>query len=116
MRSPPKRSATAARSCRGPRAQCTRPTEKLRLSRQQREEVLSAEAQRLPEQRAAAHQHGEPERHGDHPQRDIDDEAHAPLRSLMWRQAMRAARPARIGSGIEKMTRHITKSAPKNGS
>jgi hypothetical protein len=32
------------------------------------------------------------------------------------RQIARAARPARIGSGIEKEMRQVTKSSPKNGS
>ena len=57
----------------------------------------------------------EAERHHDRPQRDVDGEVHGAA-GFMKRHAYRAARPARIGSGSEKMIRQVTKSRPKNGS
>ena len=87
-------------------------------TRQQRHEFARRKAQRVHEQRLAARHNRKPERRDDRPQQQIDEEAHgAPaFRRAKNCQIARAASPATIGSGSEKMTRHSTKSGPKNGS
>src|SRR3954447_15799024 len=87
-----------------------------RDARQQREELTARKAQRVGKQRLVAQKQRKAERYRDRPQRDVDDEIHAAVLRIISRQAKRAARPATIGSGSEKTTRHATKSNPKNGS
>src|SRR5262249_17142308 len=78
----------------------------------------------LAEQGLAAHRGGERERGDQAPQDDADDDADdvnqvhwsPPPRAAIARAAVRAIRPAMIGSGSAIKMRQPTNSGPKNGS
>src|SRR5215813_3707231 len=93
-------------------------------ARNQHDEVAQTVEGALAEQGLAAHRGGERERGDQAPQDDADDDADdvnqvhwsPPPRAAIARAAVRAIRPAMIGSGSAIKMRQPTNSGPKNGS